>query len=84
MINYILMPPHYHLHQKRVRHVSSACELAEANKQDLPQAMTAAEVTEKLGLHNLRHRQWFIQSACATTGDGALVVSVRCMALNHS
>ena len=38
--------------------------------QDLPNAMTAAEVTEKLGLHNLRHRQWFIQSACATTGDG--------------
>merc|ERR1711869_135581 len=41
-----------------------------ANKQDLSNAMTAAEVTEKLGLHNLRHRQWFIQSACATTGDG--------------
>merc|ERR1711878_234275 len=41
-----------------------------ANKQDLPNAMTAAEVTEKLGLHNLRHQQWFIQSACATTGDG--------------
>mmetsp|Transcript_50098 Transcript_50098/g.104275 ORF Transcript_50098/g.104275 Transcript_50098/m.104275 type:complete len:182 (-) Transcript_50098:232-777(-) len=41
-----------------------------ANKQDLPNAMTAAEVTEKLGLQNLRHRQWFIQSACATTGDG--------------
>eukprot|EP00932_Pfiesteria_piscicida_P010298 SRR837773.21200.p2 GENE.SRR837773.21200~~SRR837773.21200.p2 ORF type:complete len:183 (-),score=77.23 SRR837773.21200:61-609(-) len=41
-----------------------------ANKQDLPNAMTAAEVTEKLGLHNLRQRQWFIQSACATTGDG--------------
>eukprot|EP00438_Fugacium_kawagutii_P017023 Skav225432 [mRNA] locus=scaffold680:394361:395213:- [translate_table: standard] len=30
----------------------------------------AAEVTEKLGLNTLRHRQWFIQSACATTGDG--------------
>merc|ERR1712076_314977 len=41
-----------------------------ANKQDLPNAMTAAEITEKLGLHNLRNRQWFIQSACATTGDG--------------
>merc|ERR1712193_293432 len=41
-----------------------------ANKQDLPNAMPAAEVTEKLGLHNLRNRQWFIQSACATTGDG--------------
>merc|ERR1712182_94249 len=41
-----------------------------ANKQDLPNAMPAAEVTEKLGLHNMRNRQWFIQSACATTGDG--------------
>lgn len=41
-----------------------------ANKQDLPNAMTAAEITDKLGLHNLRNRQWFIQSACATTGDG--------------
>merc|ERR1712194_169864 len=41
-----------------------------ANKQDLPNAMTAAEATEKLGLHNLRHRQWYIQSASATTGDG--------------
>merc|ERR1711988_1972160 len=41
-----------------------------ANKQDLPNAMPAAEVTQKLGLHNMRNRQWFIQSACATTGDG--------------
>ncbi|CAE8607748.1 unnamed protein product [Polarella glacialis] len=41
-----------------------------ANKQDLPNAMPAAEVTEKLGLQNMRNRQWFIQSACATTGDG--------------
>mmetsp|Transcript_14112 Transcript_14112/g.32297 ORF Transcript_14112/g.32297 Transcript_14112/m.32297 type:complete len:184 (+) Transcript_14112:52-603(+) len=47
-----------------------AVVLVFANKQDLPNAMTAAEVTEKLGLHNLRHRQWFIQSACATSGDG--------------
>merc|ERR1712224_627575 len=41
-----------------------------ANKQDLPNAMPAAEVTEKLGLNSMRNRQWFIQSACATTGDG--------------
>jgi ADP-ribosylation factor protein 1 len=32
--------------------------------------MPAAEVTEKLGLSSMRSRQWFIQSACATTGDG--------------
>ena len=47
-----------------------AVMLVFANMQDLPNAMTAAQVTEKLGLHELRHRQWFIQSACATTGDG--------------
>merc|ERR1719359_1918830 len=33
-----------------------------ANKQDLPNAMSAAEVTEKLGLNSMRNQQWFIQS----------------------
>ncbi|CAG85578.1 ADP-ribosylation factor [Debaryomyces fabryi] len=41
-----------------------------ANKQDLPNAMNAAEITEKLNLHSLRQRPWYIQSTCATTGDG--------------
>jgi ADP-ribosylation factor protein 1 len=41
-----------------------------ANKQDLPNAMTASEITEKLGLHTIRGRNWYIQSACATNGDG--------------
>ena len=41
-----------------------------ANKQDLPNAMSVNEVTEKLGLNQLRNRQWYIQSTCATTGDG--------------
>lgn len=41
-----------------------------ANKQDLPNAMTAAEVTDKLGLHTIRGRNWYIQSTIATTGDG--------------
>ena len=41
-----------------------------ANKQDLPNAMNAAEITDKLGLHLLRQRNWYIQSTCATTGDG--------------
>ena len=38
--------------------------------QDLPNAMNAAEITDKLGLHSLRQRTWFIQSTCATSGDG--------------
>jgi len=41
-----------------------------ANKQDLPNAMNAAEITDKLSLHSLRNRQWFIQATCATSGDG--------------
>lgn len=41
-----------------------------ANKQDLPNAMNAAEITDKLLLHSLRNRNWYIQATCATSGDG--------------
>jgi len=47
-----------------------AALLVLANKQDLPGAMPAAELTEKLGLRGMRARQWYIQSTCATSGDG--------------
>lgn len=48
----------------------NAVLLVMANKQDLPNAMSVAEVTDRLGLHALRNRQWYIQSACAPSGDG--------------
>mmetsp|Transcript_94755 Transcript_94755/g.306414 ORF Transcript_94755/g.306414 Transcript_94755/m.306414 type:complete len:240 (-) Transcript_94755:212-931(-) len=42
-----------------------------ANKQDLPDAMSAPEVADKLGLDALpKSRRWFIQATCATTDDG--------------
>mmetsp|Transcript_147157 Transcript_147157/g.274087 ORF Transcript_147157/g.274087 Transcript_147157/m.274087 type:complete len:270 (-) Transcript_147157:172-981(-) len=41
-----------------------------ANKQDLPKAMPTAEVADKLGLHKLRNRVWYIQGTCATAGEG--------------
>ncbi|KAK4393259.1 ADP-ribosylation factor 1 [Sesamum angolense] len=47
-----------------------ATVLVFANKQDLPNAMTVPEVTDKLGLHSLRLRRWYIQSTCATSGQG--------------
>jgi len=47
-----------------------AVVLVFANKQDLPQAMNPAEITDKLGLHNMRNRNWYIQATCATNGDG--------------
>ncbi|KAI9814672.1 MAG: hypothetical protein M1826_002179 [Phylliscum demangeonii] len=50
--------------------LKNAALLVFANKQDLPNAMSAAEITDALGLHSLRQRSWFIQSACATSGDG--------------
>ena len=32
-----------------------------ANKQDLPNAMNVAEITDKLGLQSMRNRNWYIQ-----------------------
>merc|ERR1712025_1236032 len=47
-----------------------AVVLVFANKQDLPGAMSASEVTDKLGLQNLRNRRWYIQATCAVQGHG--------------
>eukprot|EP01114_Cavostelium_apophysatum_P009985 TRINITY_DN2334_c0_g1_i2.p1 TRINITY_DN2334_c0_g1~~TRINITY_DN2334_c0_g1_i2.p1 ORF type:complete len:188 (-),score=29.54 TRINITY_DN2334_c0_g1_i2:37-600(-) len=41
-----------------------------ANKQDLPNAMSTSEITEKLGLYDLKNRSWKIQSCIGTRGDG--------------
>jgi len=41
-----------------------------ANKQDLPGAMSSAQLIEELGLHRVRTRPWFFQASVATTGDG--------------
>lgn len=41
-----------------------------ANKQDLPNAMSAAEITESLGLHGIKNRQWTIFQTSAIKGQG--------------
>ena len=38
--------------------------------QDLPNAMNAADITDKLGLHSMRTRNWYIQATCAVSGEG--------------
>lgn len=52
----------YPTHCSPVPHVqdelSDAVLLVFANKQDLPNAMNVAEITDKLGLHGLRQRKW--------------------------
>merc|ERR1711990_196714 len=39
-------------------------------REELQRMLNAAEITDKLGLHSLRQRAWYIQSTCATSGDG--------------
>jgi ADP-ribosylation factor protein 1 len=41
-----------------------------ANKQDLPHALTVADLTEKLALHKITQLKWKIQACTAKTGDG--------------
>jgi len=41
-----------------------------ANKQDLPNAMSIEEITDKLKLNSIKDREWNIQSACMVSGDG--------------
>ncbi|KAF9941778.1 Arf GTPase arf1 [Modicella reniformis] len=35
-----------------------------------PNAMNAAEITDRLDLYNPRQRQWYIQATCDTSGEG--------------
>ena len=41
-----------------------------ANKQDLPNAASPSEITEKLDLRSIRSHDWYIQACCAVNGDG--------------
>ncbi|XP_053508902.1 ADP-ribosylation factor 4 [Ictalurus furcatus] len=47
-----------------------ATVLVLANKQDLPNAMPVHEMTERLRLHALKGRPWYVQSTCAVIGTG--------------
>ncbi|KAK8476585.1 hypothetical protein V6N11_008344 [Hibiscus sabdariffa] len=50
--------------------LANAAVLVLANKQDLPDAMPASQIADKLGLHCLGQRPWFIQNVSAYTGQG--------------
>lgn len=61
--------------KEELHHLLAADELSDAtvllfaNKQDLPMAMTASQIAEKMEMSRVRH-QWYIQACCATTGEG--------------
>lgn len=50
--------------------LKEAVLLVFANKQDLPNALSVSELTDRLGLQSLRRKAWQIQSTCATQGTG--------------
>ncbi|XP_017971661.1 PREDICTED: ADP-ribosylation factor 1 isoform X2 [Theobroma cacao] len=50
--------------------LANASLLVFANKQDLQNAMTSSEVADKLGLHCLGQRPWYIQGTSAHSGCG--------------
>ncbi|KAL6080536.1 Arf GTPase arf1 [Balamuthia mandrillaris] len=54
----------------REEELRDATLLVLANKQDMQGAMSVAEVTDRLGLHSMRSRKWYIQATCATNGNG--------------
>jgi ADP-ribosylation factor-like protein 1 len=50
--------------------LKNALVLVYANKQDLPGALTEAQVAEGLGLHDIKNRDWAIFKASAVKGEG--------------
>lgn len=51
-----------------------ACVLVFANKQDLKDALTVEELTQKLSLHSIKAHDWHIQSCCAVAGEHCFAV----------
>ena len=48
--------------------LKDACLLVSENKQDLPGALTPAEITDSLELNTLNDRSWYVQGTWATQG----------------
>jgi small GTP-binding protein len=50
--------------------LKDACLLVFANKQDLSGSMTPSEIVDKMELNKLKGREWIVQGASATRGEG--------------
>jgi small GTP-binding protein len=50
--------------------LTAAVILVFANKQDLPNALTADDVMKGLELEKIQSHPWHVQAACATSGSG--------------
>ncbi|XP_003794683.1 ADP-ribosylation factor-like protein 14 [Otolemur garnettii] len=58
-------------HILKNEHIKRVPVVLLANKQDLPGALSARDITRKFRVKNLcSDRSWFVQPCCAVTGDG--------------
>jgi len=48
----------------------NAITLVYSNKSDLPSALNPSDMRSRLDLGKMTNNKWFIQSTCATNGDG--------------
>jgi hypothetical protein len=55
--------------------LKDALILVYANKQDLPGALSEAQISESLGLHDVKSRPWAIFKTSAIKGEGLFEVS---------
>lgn len=56
--------------------LKKAALLVFANKQDVRGALTAAEISQQLGLTRIKDHGWHIQACCALTGQGFVPTSI--------
>jgi len=56
----------------RAPELENAVLLILANKQDLPGALTTAQVADKIGVNHMKNRTWHVQGCCATNGQGLI------------
>lgn len=54
--------------------LANAAVLIYANKQDVKDCMSAAEISRHLDLTSIKNQQWHIQSCCALTGEGYVFI----------
>jgi len=50
--------------------LAGAIVLVLANKQDIPNALSSAEITNGLDMEKVKTHPWHVQAACAVNGDG--------------
>lgn len=55
--------------------LANAAVLIYANKQDVKDCMSAAEISRHLDLTSIKNQQWHIQSCCALTGEGYVFIT---------